>query len=79
LIAARPAAEEWGLVLEFELPLEARRVDALLLAGTTIIVLEFKGKAVWTDAGPCRGVGRNWCSGISSGSRLSLQAARSMH
>jgi hypothetical protein len=29
--------------------------------------------------GPCRGVGRNWCSGISSGARLSLQAARSMH
>ena len=28
---------------------------------------------------PCRGVGRNWCSGISSGARLSLQAARSMH
>ena len=27
----------------------------------------------------CRGVGRNWCSGISSGARLSLQAARSMH
>ena len=27
----------------------------------------------------CRGVGRNRCSGISSGARLSLQAARSMH
>ena len=27
----------------------------------------------------CRGVGRNWCSGISGESRLSVYAARSMH
>jgi hypothetical protein len=27
----------------------------------------------------CRGIGRNWCRGISSGARLSRQAARSMH
>jgi FixJ family two-component response regulator len=27
----------------------------------------------------CRGVGGNWCSGISSEVRLSLHAARSMH
>jgi hypothetical protein len=27
----------------------------------------------------CRKVGRNWCSGISDGMRLSLHAARSMH
>jgi Right handed beta helix region len=31
------------------------------------------------NARRCRGVGRNWCSGISSRARLSLQAARSMH
>jgi hypothetical protein len=32
-------------------------------------------------AGPslCRGIGRNWCSDISGGPRLSRQAARSMH
>jgi indole-3-acetate monooxygenase len=43
-------------------------------AGGAIV---FEGDAIrrW----PCRGVGRNWCSGISSGARLSLQAARSMH
>jgi small-conductance mechanosensitive channel len=27
----------------------------------------------------CRVIGRNWCSGISGGARLSRQAARSMH
>ena len=29
--------------------------------------------------GLCRVIGRNWCSGISGGPRLSRQAARSMH
>jgi hypothetical protein len=34
----------------------------------------------WQVAGRlCRGIGRNWCSGISGGPRLSRQAARSMH
>lgn len=36
----------WGLVFEYELPLEGgRRPDAVLLAGQTVIVLEFKEKA----------------------------------
>src|SRR5215831_8668642 len=30
LVAAKAAAEEWGLVLEYEVPLEARRADAVL-------------------------------------------------
>ena len=38
-----PQAGEWGLVLEFELPLEGgRRPDAVLLVGGSIAVLEFK-------------------------------------
>lgn len=50
LLAAVPAAAAWGLVLEYELPLEARRADAVLLAGGAVAVLEFKGKAGPTGA-----------------------------
>lgn len=37
-------AAEWGLVFEYELPLEGgRRPDVVVLAGRTVVVLEFKG------------------------------------
>ena len=40
---ARPEAIRWGVVFEYELPLEGgRRPDVVLLAGDTIVVLEFK-------------------------------------
>jgi len=40
---ARPEALQWGIVFEYELPLEGgRRPDIVLLAGQTIGVLEFK-------------------------------------
>ena len=49
--AARDAAASgWGVVLEYELPMEARRVDAALLLGGAVAVLEFKGKAQPSDA-----------------------------
>ncbi len=42
-ITAEAAAKQWGVVFEYELPLEGgRRPDAVVLAGETIIVLEFK-------------------------------------
>ena len=50
LLPGAPVAVGWGLILEYELPLEARRADAVLLAGATVVVLEFKGKAAWSDA-----------------------------
>lgn len=44
---AEPGAVGWGVVLEFELPLEnGRRPDGVILAGGAIIALEFKQDAV---------------------------------
>ena len=38
------AAVDWSIVLEYELPMEGgRRPDVVVLAGETVIVLEFKG------------------------------------
>lgn len=42
LSAEYPTAADWGLLLEYEIPRRERRIDAVLLAGATIIVLEFK-------------------------------------
>ena len=43
-INADPTAAEWGVVFEYELPLEGgRRPDVVVLVGSTVIVLEFKG------------------------------------
>lgn len=40
---AEPTAVEWGVVFEYELPLEnGRRPDVVVLAGSAIAVLEFK-------------------------------------
>jgi hypothetical protein len=46
-LAAVPAAEEWFIVFEYELPFEGgRRPDVVLLAGETVFVLEFKDALV---------------------------------
>jgi hypothetical protein len=50
LMAMHTTTGKWGIVLEYELPLEARRIDVVLLAGTMSIVIEFKGKSEWTEA-----------------------------
>ena len=43
-VAKVSVAETWGIVFEYELPLEGgRRPDVVVLAGSTIVVLEFKG------------------------------------
>jgi hypothetical protein len=42
LIQTEPAAADWTLLLEYEIPRRQRRIDAVLLAGTVVLVLEFK-------------------------------------
>lgn len=40
---ARPDATQWGIAFEYELPLEGgRRPDVVVLAGGSVVVLEFK-------------------------------------
>src|SRR5688500_4856301 len=42
-VSADPAASQWGIAFEYELPFEGgRRPDAAILAGDAIVVLEFK-------------------------------------
>ncbi|MCC6898011.1 MAG: DUF2075 domain-containing protein [Polyangiaceae bacterium] len=44
---AEPAARQWGVAFEYELPLEGgRRPDVVVLAGRSVVVLEFKQSAV---------------------------------
>lgn len=38
------ASKHYYTVLEYELPMESRRTDAILLADDTVVVIEFKGK-----------------------------------
>jgi Uncharacterized conserved protein (DUF2075) len=45
-------AREWGLILEFPIPRRQQRIDAVLLAGHLIFVLEFKSEtsgATWSS------------------------------
>jgi hypothetical protein len=51
LVELRPNAVSWGVILEYELPRESgRRPDAIILAGDTIVVVEFKGMRAATQA-----------------------------
>lgn len=44
-------ALEWGIIFEFELPLEGgRRPDVVVLAGRSVVVIEFKSVAAPTQA-----------------------------
>jgi hypothetical protein len=47
---AYPHATEYSAILEYQLPLEFRRPDVLLLVGSAVIVLELKGKDVPSQA-----------------------------
>ena len=51
-----PSASSWGLLLEFPIPRRQKRIDAVLLAGQLIFVLEFK-------SGPS---GASWSSGLQA-------------
>ncbi len=47
LAAEDPEVQSWGIVFEYELPLEGgRRPDVVVLAGGTVVVLEFKQNPV---------------------------------
>ena len=50
VMARERRAESYGAILEYELPLEFRRPDAILLAGGSVFVLEMKGKASTSQA-----------------------------
>ncbi len=45
-----PEGEEYNAILEYELPLESRRPDVVLLAKQAVIVLELKGKYLPSQA-----------------------------
>jgi len=45
LVRETPAASRYTAILEYELPLESRRPDVIILAGAAIVVLELKGKS----------------------------------
>lgn len=45
LVTELPTARDWGMALEYELPQQGgRRPDVILLAGGTLVILEFKMK-----------------------------------
>jgi len=50
LCSVDPAADECTAILEYELPLESRRPDVVLLVRGAIVVLELKGKESPTQA-----------------------------
>ena len=50
-VAARPAAAEWAVIFEYELPFEGgRRPDVVVLAGSSVVVLEFKSETLVSQA-----------------------------
>jgi len=44
LLTSRVAATEYGTILEYKLPYDERRPDAVLLADGAVVILELKGK-----------------------------------
>ncbi len=44
VLVREPAANAYTAILEYELPLESRRPDVVLLVGGAVVVLELKGK-----------------------------------
>jgi len=50
VLAAEAAAKGFGAVLEYVLPLDARRPDCVFLIDGSVLVLELKGKATPTQA-----------------------------
>ena len=49
-------SQDWILVLEFDVPRRAKRIDAVLLTGSAVIVLEFKVGAMTFDRAALRQV-----------------------
>ena len=42
LVNSRPDAQDWHVLLEYQIPMRDRRPDAVILAGPAVFVLEFK-------------------------------------
>src|SRR5687768_14677855 len=45
IAASTVESESWSAILEYQLPMEARRPDVILLLGGPVLVLELKGKS----------------------------------
>jgi hypothetical protein len=50
VLTVNESAAEYTTILEYELPMESRRTDVILLAGSAVVVLELKGKIVPSQA-----------------------------
>lgn len=51
LLTRYPAASDWGLILEYELPRErGRRPDIIILTGCSLQLIEFKGRRIAEQA-----------------------------
>jgi hypothetical protein len=50
LLRARPEATDWGILLEYPIPIVGKRIDAVLLKHNFIIVIETKTGASPTSA-----------------------------
>jgi len=50
LLSALPKAKDWGILLEYPIPIVGKRIDAVLLAHNFIIVIETKTGASLTSA-----------------------------
>ena len=50
LLRVRPQAKDWGILLEYPIPIVGKRIDAVLLAHNFIIVIETKTGASPTSA-----------------------------
>ncbi|PWT83863.1 MAG: hypothetical protein C5B58_05770, partial [Acidobacteria bacterium] len=50
VLAYDPKAKDYAAILEYELPMESRRPDVVVLANGAILVLELKGKAIPSQA-----------------------------
>ena len=50
LLHARPQAADWGILLEYPIPIVGKRIDAVLLAQNVVIVIETKTGASPTSA-----------------------------
>lgn len=50
LLSSRPYARDWGILLEYPIPIVGKRIDAVLLAHNLIIVIETKTGSSLTSA-----------------------------
>jgi hypothetical protein len=49
LVAIQANAASWTIVLEFEIPRKEKRIDVVLLAGDTVVILELKSSLPGID------------------------------